>query len=101
MKTLSYIPAHPDDTGWKSRHVRAINSGHVVARAIETWCVYAARHARLYGSRIGEDRVLGPAWADWGRALRALLNGDCGDLDCGTLDMIVHDNLREQGFDPE
>lgn len=101
MKTLDYLPNYPDSVGWKARHIRAINGGHVVADAIAAWIEYAMTHDRVHGSRIGDDGVLGPAWAQWGAALRVLLNGDCGTLDCGTLDTIIHDNLSEQGFNPD
>jgi hypothetical protein len=49
---------------------------------------------------VGEDHFLGKSWARQGFALRELLNGETGRLDCGTLDAILCDNLSEQGFDP-
>ena len=52
----------------------------------------------MHGSPIGEDGVLGEYWAEWGKALRGLLNGDCGRLDCGSLDTVLVDNLLEQKF---
>lgn len=97
--------------GWQDYHVRAVRYSYTppaddrveaqMIRAIGAWCDYAAAHARTYGSKIGDDYVLGPAWARWGFALRDLLIGDLGRLDGGTLDTIIHDNLKEQGFDPD
>lgn len=111
MKDLSYIPSHPDTGGWRLRHQTAVIEAEkhrpyttherVIVQAIGAWCDYAKAHAELYEAPIGEDYVLGLCWARWGFALRDLLNGNCGRLDCGTLDTIIHDNLKEQGFDPD
>lgn len=117
MKDLSYLPKHPNTGGWKDRHqdatafargaltVRSPNDGRrleqAVAFAIQAWCEYAQAHQKRFESKIGEDCVLGPAWAAWGAALRTLLNGERGHLDCGTINTILHDNLTEQGFDPD
>lgn len=113
MKTLDYLPDHPDTGGWKARHHRAIfralqydthkgpfydKPGMALARSIQAWLEYAQSHKDHYGSTIGEDYVLGPAWYQWGEALRTLLNGETGELDCGTLDSIIFDNLTEQGW---
>ena len=110
MKQITYMPNTPDNNGWKARHKAVIQKmsddavydqqPELIARAIDAWCLYASAHELRYESPIGEDYVLGPAWADWGRSLRALLNGETGDLDCGTLDTILVDNLIEQGFEP-
>lgn len=109
MKSVYYMPATADTGGWKARHADAIRAatgygvshtqGSCVFRAIADWCGYAAAHAERFDSPIGDDYVLGPAWAQWGASLRTLLNGETGELDCGTLDSILVDNLTEQGFD--
>ena len=102
MKAYNWINTTiPDISGWEVRHRRAIEGNHPVAQAMRAWCSYAETHREKFGSNIGDDYVLGPAWAQWGFALRALLNGDCGSLDCGTLDTILHDNLSDQGWDPD
>ncbi len=99
MKNLSYIAPHPDTNGWRERHKKA-RWVEPIAHAIKAWVDYALEHEARFGSPIGEDGVLGPAWEQWGLALRTLLNGETGDLDCGTLDTILVDNLVEQGFGP-
>ncbi len=111
MKTLDYLPNTHDTGGWKTRHMRAIsqartfsivvNQETVIVRALDTWVGYAIAHQARFESPIGEDYVLGPAWARWGFALRELLNGETGRLDCGTLDTILCDNLAEQGYNPD
>lgn len=111
MKDLSYLPKMPNTGGWQSRHTRAVigsfahilcsDNEHAIGRAIGAWCDYARNHAERFGSPIGQDYVLGPAWARWGFALRELLNGELGRLDGGTLDTILHDNLAEQGYNPD
>lgn len=60
---------------------------------------YQIWHSRTYGSRIGDDGILGPAWADMVRSFRTLLNGQTGRLDCGTLDSWAVDALKVEGFD--
>lgn len=101
--TASYLPDTPNTGDWQGRHMRAVRATpqHSIVIALDAWCEYASAHKRRYESTIGEDYVLGPAWARWGAAVRELLNGECGNLDCGTLDHIIHANLIEQGFDPD
>ena len=113
MKDLSYLPKTPNTGGWQDRHraeirnaaaqVAPIYPGPAVGlvKGLQGWIDYAMAHAARFGSPIGEDYVLGPAWARWGFALRELLNGNCGQLDCGTLDAIIRGNLSEQGFDED
>ena len=100
-------------TGWDVRHNNAIGaalgSGMAVplsqessiAQMLRAWENYAKAHAKRFESRIGEDYVLGPAWQDIGLGLRALLNGESGRLDCGTLDAFILDTLSDNGFDTE
>ncbi len=110
MKSIRYMnDKFPDTGGWKGRHSRAIEralrnvngtagvyAGDSLAQAINAWCEYASAHLRRHESPIGADYILGDAWKYWGLQLRILLNGETGDLDCGTLDTIIHDNLKEQ-----
>ena len=100
MKDLSYIAPTPDTGNWKTRHWAQLVKTHPVIDGIRAWCAYASAHKARWHDGVGQDYVLGPAWARWGMALRELLNGDMGGADCGTLDSIIHDNLIEQGFDP-
>ena len=58
----------------------------LIRDGIMAWARYGEEHHMQYGSDIGDDGVLGPAWKAWGSGLRDLLNGETGRLDCGTLD---------------
>lgn len=105
VNRLRETPNYPDTTQWKQRHLDAVtlprNNEVPIVQALRAWLYYADMHRNRYESGIGEDGVLGPAWAQWGDALRQLLNGDCGRLDCGTLDSILCNTLTDEGFDPD
>ena len=72
-------------------------------RAIVSGCKalseYRATHAARHCAPIGEDHFLGPVWLAWARAIRALLNGETGRLDCGTIDQFLCDEYLAAGFD--
>lgn len=91
---------------WLNRHTRAWTSpesGHerAVVGLIRSWLEYAEAHESSLGSNIGEDGYLGDEWRDIGLALRGLLNGETGRLDCGTLDRAILDALESAGFKEE
>ncbi len=90
-----------DTNGWKARHNRAVCHPRGAERPIvhmaQGWAEYAHKHATRYSSPIGDDGVLGPAWEQIGDGLRTLLNGECGALDCGTVDGFVLDTMRDNG----
>lgn len=60
---------------------------------------YARGYETSQGTKIGNDVVLGKAWAEVLRGTRALLNGESGRLDCGFLDGAICNLYREAGFD--
>ena len=90
---------------WVSRHMKAVgmptNSEGPLISMLRGWLNYADRHYLAYESTIGEDGVLGPEWAKIGASLRELLNGELGRLDGGTLDGVLYDTLKAEGFDPD
>lgn len=108
MKTIHYEAECGGNIGdWKGRHKSAvhrgltqshssISQGACIVQGLNAWCEYASAHKRRYECPIGKDYVLGDMWKAWGFALRGLLNGETGDLDCGTLDTIIVDNILEQ-----
>lgn len=88
---------------WGARHAAAFSLPRGpeigVVGLVHALAAYADNHFRTYDSTIGEDGFLGPRWADMIRNARALLNGDCGRLDCGTLDGLLCDMLVKEGFE--
>lgn len=105
MKPYDYVNRKIPDAGWQARHLAAIHSPNdreePIVNLLKAWCDYASQHTLTHGSPIGKDGFLGEPWARIGGSLLRLLNGDCGELDCGTIDGIIRDNLEEQGFEPE
>lgn len=75
--------------------------GAPVVRMIEALALYADKHAERFESPIGNDYVLGVAWANIARGVRDLLNGEMGNLDCGTLDGMLVGMMEAQGIDPD
>jgi hypothetical protein len=89
---------------WGARHVAEWKGGitpHVRALVgmVESLARYADAHYQRFESRIGDDGVLGPSWESMVRAARELLNGEAGNLDCGTVDRLLGDMLEMEGFD--
>ena len=88
---------------WQGRHLQAVCSPRgferPLVRMVEQWLRYADAHQKEHESPIGEDFVLGQYWEDIGDALRGLLNGQSGRLDCGTLDAVILDSMQAVGID--
>ena len=88
---------------WKIRHHTAmINPKDMeipIVHIFQAIKQYAYYHKCRYESTIGEDYFLGPAWLCMVKSLRTLLNGDCGRLDCGTIDGQLIDMAKDAGFD--
>ena len=81
----------PNSNGWEDRHNAEFAhprtpTGGPVVHLIKGWVLYAESHKKRFDSLIGDDGVLGPAWETIGDELRTILNGECGPLDCGTVD---------------
>jgi len=90
---------------WKRRHAAAMATPtlgtheQAVVELVKAWKLYAAVHERAYGSKVGKDSVLGPAWESIGHALRALLNGETGRLDCASLDSDILRLMERNGIE--
>jgi hypothetical protein len=94
----------PDSKEWARSHIEAWLLGTSIyavcfTRMIQALALYADAHNTRYGSPIGEDDVLGGAWADATYAVRGLLDGELGGLDGGTLDRMLVGMLRREGFE--
>ncbi len=62
---------------------------------------YADAHLSEFDTPIGSDGVLGERWHSIASGLLGLLDGECGRLDCGTIDATIRDVAAEHGFDKE
>lgn len=95
----------PNDTGWQTRHLSALDSPKgfeiAIVRLIEAWAHYADAHHRRYESKLGNDSYLGPIWNDLGKSIHDLLDGETGRLDCGTLSSFIHNTRLYEGFRDE
>jgi hypothetical protein len=96
----------PNTGKWQDRHDDAILNHHAfspfqqpIVDMLKAWTQYAEDHKGQYDSVIGDDGVLGPEWEAIGDALRGLLNGQTGQLDCGTLDGFILNTMSENGVD--
>ncbi len=115
LERLRQAPVSPegDTTGWHERHSQAMRmtrEGHERAlfRMLEGWLMYADAHRTAYAEgegsvpgtmAIGQDSVLGDPWIEIGKSLLALLNGQIGRFDGGTLDGIIREALLGAGAD--
>lgn len=94
---------------WGKRHVEAWRiakygakrKGAAIVLMVEALAQYADTHYELYESSIGEDSVLGPNWLKIAYGVRYLLDGETGDLDCGTVSSLLWDIVLNEGFSEE
>ena len=93
-------------SGWGKRHVsawvmpRKAYEASIVA-IVTALATYADAHREAYDAPLGEDAILGEAWANMVRSARVLLNGECGRLDCGTLDGLLLGMLEAEGLESD
>jgi len=90
-----------DGKYWKVLHNDALGSPAgaevgIVRLMVAIWEIALHYQAR-YGSSIGDDGVLGPAFVTIVRGFRTMLNSECGRLDRGTLDAWAVRLLKECG----
>ena len=86
-----------DTNGWKRRHLNACRI-QPIAMTLSAMHHYAIVHSERYGSRLADDYVLGPAFLEVLKGLRVMLNGECGNLDCGTVDGAIYKLATLAGF---
>lgn len=87
---------------WGERHYRAFERDTTgIAAMLRAWAHYADSHRSRYGSPVGDDGFLGPEWGRIGRGILALLNGEIGGMDGGTLDGMIRDIAKANGIDSE
>lgn len=86
---------------WGKRHATTWAAGVPMAKMLGALAQYADNHRACFKSPLGEDRVLGLAWAAMVRGWLRLLDGELGGLDAGECDMMGRLMLSEEGYDPD
>jgi len=69
-----------------------------VSTLLQAWLDYAEAHEDRYGSPIGDDYILGNVWADLGRSIHGLLDGETGRIDCGVVSHSINAALKANGY---
>lgn len=69
-----------------------------VRNMLRGWVEYADAHEHRYKGKLAEDQLLGAAWLALGHGLLALLNGETGCFDCGSLDRNIRRAMLVAGF---
>lgn len=92
--------AHQHDLAWRGG-LSSRGMGGALAGLVKAWIAYAdAYEVATGGSKIGEDYVIGDdGWTPIGNALLALLNGELGALDGGSLDGLIRDVMIAEGVE--
>ena len=102
IASITAVIKSPNTGNWQGRHADAImNPGtHEagIVNLLRGWLQYADRHSIRYESGIGEDFVLGDDWKNIGQSLLGLLNGELGRLDGGSMDSLIRNTLKAEGF---
>lgn len=86
-----------------SEHRKAVHGspnelGRSLRDMLHAWESYRDAHKDRYESRIGDDYVLGDYWAETGLAIKRLLDGETGGLDCGSLSANITNMIEAEGF---
>ena len=95
------IASHEHRQAIDHRYTREPRYGRAIRKMLEGWAEYAEATQVEFGSRIGDDGVLGPAWGNIGEALKTLLNGPLGGWDAGSLWHNIAETLEANGIEVE
>lgn len=86
-------------SGWATRHNAAmyapVGFERPIVGMINAIDQYCKNHAKQYGSDLWDDGVLCDGLEQLLLGLRVLLNGNCGRLDCGTIDHWICDLIQK------
>lgn len=86
-----------------SQHRRALEGrtnshGRALVAMLAAWEQYSDAHRARFDDGIGQDYVIGPYWAEVGLAIKRLLDGETGGLDCGSLAHNITAMIEAEGF---
>lgn len=101
MMSMLMIETH-QNAPWAVRHNLEVQRNlNPVVLAFNALQAMAESHEARFETPIGDDYILGDHWKDMAIGLRGMLNGDCGDLDCGTMDEAILKLAESHGMDLE
>lgn len=94
--------AHSEHMGALSLY-KTTDHGKALRRMLEGWEDYARAYRKRYECSIGDDGVIGDYWREVGLAIKKLLDGETGGLDCGSIaanitNMIEAEGLKTDGY---
>lgn len=107
MTTLNYHGSPTNSDGQESvnhyHHRKALDgNGNDFARAmiamLTGWEQYADAHRERYDQPVGWDFAIGTWWGEAGLAIKRLLDGEVGGLDCGSLSHNILAKMEAEGL---
>jgi hypothetical protein len=110
MSILNYVGKTTNSSGQTTvnyaDHVKACQHndnplGASLRSMLVAWDNYRIDHHDRYESRIGDDYLLGPYWAETGLAIKRLLDGETGGLDCGSIAANITNAIEAEGFETD
>lgn len=72
-----------------------------IGQMLKALAVYADTHLAAYEAPIADDYIIGVSWRKALSAVRELLNGETGRLDCGDVDHAILTMFKAAGFKDE
>lgn len=72
-----------------------------IGQMLRALALYADSHLARFESPITQNYYIGPEWRRSLSAVRALLNGETGSLDCGDVDHAILVMFKAAGFEGE
>lgn len=108
-KILQFVGPTHDAAGHEStnsyQHRLAVDAlgchspfAKALADMLRGWERYAEAHQDRYGEHIGNDHIIGDYWAEVGLAIKRLLDGETGGLDCGSIAQNITNAIAEVGI---
>ena len=74
------------------------DAGRSLMKMLAGWEDYTEAYEKRYEGPIGDDGVIGRYWAETGLAIKRLLDGETGGLDCGSIASNITASIEAQGM---